>query len=558
MTIERLANYASLIPYLQQGVGACTVVYGIGMLILHAARTEPEADQKARNIKNDLSTIAKGVLRAIPIIGTLFSLVLLIKDKLHIRSAIYFLPFRLHIHIHQKLLSQDPLAVLDFLGDYLDKNNSLQLDLKIKFIGEAGCDAGGLSRTFLCSLLQNSVALLCPNQELPSVKTAKDAQRMRTLGCLMYLAATKGNPIGANFSKNLFEALAISQQIISLDPDLQLIGINALMPIHTDSTKEKMLFLSAIPVEELSNAQLEDLAIILSAEDDLPQWWNESELTEKNIPNGQTLRLNALALRNQVAKIYTEDEVSLTENDNFLNPDVVKAFLLQKIKEKGQAQAILEIAKRLYPANGKYRYGSNQLKDLKAEDLQASIEGSDLTADKIKKSLHCSNKKLKNWIERWLEANKNNKLMLENLVYALTGSVNFKESKYMDDDNKERFHSELFFDNYQHEGTFSFATCGKSCSVNKRILKEYVIEKFYNNAKNEDNPHYLILEKAKEEYSTEEHSHLSPEEKEERIYQAFKKEIKENKIIQDEDLYEMFKENLENDIKDRKNTFNKF
>ncbi len=552
MKLERLANYASLIPHVQQAVGACTVINGIGMLILHSLRHEPEAGQKMRNIKSDLRTIAKGILRAIPIIGTLFSIILLIKDKLHSETISSNGGYRqtLHIHIRQELLHENPLLILDFLGDYLDKNNSLPLNPYVRFVGEKGLDGGGLSRTFLCSVIQNSVALLCPNQELPTVKTAKDAQRMRTLGNLMHIAAVSNTPIGSTFPKKLYQALVVSQQFTMQDEDLRLIELNALMPIHEDSTKEEALFLSAIPVNQLSDSQLQKLANTLSTEDNLPTWWTELNLKPYTIPPIEILQQNASDLRNQVAKIFTEDEESLTENDNYLNPNAVKEFLLQKIKS--EVKAILEIAKRIYPNNGKYNSNDNPLKILTAEDLQASIEGSDLTADKIIGSLVCSGEKadlLTEWILTWIKENEDNKRMLENLIYAVTGSINFKE-----DENRKVLTFHLTHD---MPGIFSFSTCGKACSVSKTNLTNYAIDKLYNSVKSDvNNPHYKILEKAQKYYEQEEYSLLKPVDKENAIYEMFKKEIEEIKIIKDEDLYETFKENLENDIKNRKNSFN--
>ncbi len=536
MKLERIANYASVLPVLQQAVGICTLIYGIGMLILHAKRHEVEADQKMRNIKSDLRILAKGFVRTIPIIATIFSIILLVKDKVS-NTLIQIDKSKLQITIDQDLLTTNPLLVLDILGDFLDKNNQLPTHLSIKFVGEIAIDDTGLSRKFLSTLISESAQLLFPNGEMPSLNTTSDAKRLRAFGYLLHVVGTTNNPVGEQFPPLFFDALDAAKDLfIRNDEEWQLIKMNAMLPIHQDKTQERIMSLLAIPVDQLSTDEINTLADFLKDEENLPSWWEVSE--NASLPDLKTLRAHVKELRNQIAEIYTENETELQEDNKYLNPLEVKRFLLEKInnsttvgiiKEKCQMKAVLEIAKRLYPTPGKYKDNDSGIEILNGGSLKIAIEGFPLDAKKIKfhlkeikeetievqgeqittgKDEKGYNKKLKDFLVRWIDENEDEKEKLKKFVLALVGSENLN-----DDDACH------VYDNSELEGIICFSYCAKACYVNYKTLRKYAIEALFEKAKSEEHKYHG--------YS--------------------KHEIK--KQISDDELYGAFKEHLEDDIK---------
>lgn len=544
MKLERTANYASLFPVVQQAVALCTLIYGIAMLVLHAARHEAQAGQKMILIKNDLRTLAKAVVRAIPIIATIFSIVLLVKDKeskdklettidLVLDISMQVHENKLEITIDQDFLTTHPLEVLDVLGDFLDKNNQLPTHLSIKFKGEIAKDETGLSRKFLSTLITESARLLFPGGAMPTLNEINDAKKLRCFGYLLHVAGCTNNPVGNHFPPLFFDGLVAAKDlIIRNDEEWQLIRMNALLPLHSDMSQENIMSLLALPVEQLTENDLNFLAETLSLEDNLPTWW------ETPLPSLKVLQTRAREIRNEVAKRYTEYDEELQEDNKYLNPLEIKRFLLEKIKnstdertikETGQIKALMEIAKCLYPTSGKYKDNNSGIELLNAESLKIAIEGFPLTATKIKfhlkeieeevivvegeeivtgKDEKGYNKKLYDFLVRWIDENENDTEKFKKFVKALVGSENLN-----DDDACH------IYDNSELEGIICFSYCAKACYVNYRTLRNYAVDALFEEAKSEEHKYY-------------EHS---------------KRKIK--KKISDDELYTAFKEHLEDDIK---------
>ncbi len=78
MRTEKIINSISIVPGVQQVVGISEILYGIACACFHAF-------QKASPVKNlllrrDIRIIARGFLRCIPLIGTIFSIILLKRE----------------------------------------------------------------------------------------------------------------------------------------------------------------------------------------------------------------------------------------------------------------------------------------------------------------------------------------------------------------------------------------------------------------------------------------------------------------------------------------------
>lgn len=78
MRTEKIINSISILPGIQQVVGVSEILYGIALACFHAL-TKPTF---TRNLflRRDIRIIARGFLRCIPLIGTIFSIVLLKRE----------------------------------------------------------------------------------------------------------------------------------------------------------------------------------------------------------------------------------------------------------------------------------------------------------------------------------------------------------------------------------------------------------------------------------------------------------------------------------------------
>ncbi len=499
MKLERAANLLSILPVVQQAVGLIEIISGIAKIcfnLLICATT-------SYSLKKDFRLIAKGVVRSIPIIGTIFSAILTFKpplSSLSIEDLIKIIDkeglrdlgsrgavdlgtlnrsintltahvddWGLYVTVHPDFLKHSPLVVLDKIAEALEGKqlSNVGTQTKISFLNDKGVkkatDAGGPSAQFLNSLITSAAPLLCNDKGMPIAKTEEDKTRLQAFAYLLASAARHNKPVAKCLPSSFFDLLVASKELKSENTELKQIElyIKILEDIHgTDHEivrKHRILLLLTQDPNELSDDSLDYLAGIVFLWENKPDWWGEDD----ELPEVEVLRKNATELRKLVAKKYCTDE-SLTENDNYLTPKNVLEFLTQEVQKDGQAPAILIIAETLF---------SYELKNLTPKELELAIHGTTLTIKEIKDAFlrGYGDDDLKRLLFIWLIENKNNP-KIGDLIEALTGSRSLKEGKELDI-NSSNLNIGLIS---------SIHTCSGNIELDKEHLKQMMAQMYYN------------------------------------------------------------------------------
>lgn len=306
----------------------------------------------------------------------------------------------LYLTLLQNIPFEHPDVLMDVFRRCKDVNR-----LSIKFIDSQGIDAGGLGRQFVSQIVQGivsrsndmkfakSVQGMSPRPNIPTKVSAKEIELFETLGCFFALAMKMGYPTGEVFHPQWLECVRRFNASSFNDE-----------PFNTDaffssmSHQELSRFMhEAVPHDEPSmmklfeNADralcLDDKDVVTQCSRELNQFWESDELAQA-IDEG-----NIDAIRTVVREEWIYPQKGYIE--------------LSRAVAKGLHQSLPE--------------GIPQI------EFSKSLQGT-LSADDIKGNLTFEGAdgeqtdKVKTWILAWLDAHKNDKSALANLLQYLTGA----------------------------------------------------------------------------------------------------------------------------------------
>lgn len=494
MKVETAKQIAYCIPVIQQVLGAITIITGLARVIFDAIRTDLPKEIKIQSVKTDLRLMAKGVLIFLPLISTIFFLVVLLRKeglfskemKKELRTLFELdasnvtknnyqysrgestLTYSFWgVALAEDLLEKDPLFILDAIATGLDFNQTQTSSLVVKFVNENAFGEGPFKH-FLTKLVPAAVSLLLDKgTKMPLTETdnVNNAKRLRVLGYLLRLAVINNYPMGCLFPAELFQMLiAIKRD----ERDLDFLEIYASSNHHQDVMESRLLFLLGLPIHLLTIKQWQEMAIgLIGINNDVIQDWPRDENNGlKLLTYAELKKLDLTKIRDAVAHIYTEgSEVEVKKGERW-NGKKIQNFLFKKASED---KSFLEILKNVYAiAEGFYHSkttGSPLVIKTNAIDLALQIEGESITADNIISFFDpysAAPQKTKDYLQRWILEKKDEQKWLTQFVFATTGlkSLNAKMSEIQISSDSSRF------------SRISFATCFNNISINMDMIEE--------------------------------------------------------------------------------------
>ncbi len=521
MKVETAKQIAYCIPVVQQVLGGVTLVAGLARVIFDAFRADLSKGVKLQYIKADLRLMAKGVLLLLPVISTIFFLIVLLKkpqdeelpqaksalfnekkedlfneetkkelkilfdskanDEIKVSGYKYSKnentieinnTWSFSITLEQELLEKDPLFILDALAMKVNFNDwqRLESSLIVNFLLKEAVGRGPLKH-FLTTLMQSAVPLLLDAKtKMPLTETngVNNANRLRVLGYLLRIAVINKYPMGCLFLTQLFQMLiAIKQD----KRNLNFLKMYASSAHHEDVFENELLFFLGLPMHVLTAKQWQKMAIgLLGMNEDVIQEWPRDEKGGlKLLSHSELKKLDLIKIRDAVAQIYTEgSEVAVKENEE-CDGQKIQNFFFKKANED---KPFLEILKNVYAiAEGFYnsRTDVTPVIETQASDLQLQIEGESVTAENIIRFFDpesTASQKTKDHLQRWILEKKDDQKWLTQFVFATTAlkSLSAKMTKIRVDEE------------YSDSSRISFATCFSKIRINMDLIELYAVK----------------------------------------------------------------------------------